>query len=218
LETIKELDNLIKDISSFSINKASVKSSQNNVNFTKPPPPPSSKNAGVEASINDLNKLVDDFDNVGASVRRSMIKKPASRREKTLVGGAADGEELNEILVLLGSRVIKGVDLNKISFGLCSYCKKTLLDEISETLDGLKYHPEHLFCSKCKNPTSPGKFYEHNKLVFCVSCFEGSEAPRCGQCQKPIIGPAVNAMNKRWHPEHFVCVVCGLGFLKMANT
>jgi hypothetical protein len=82
------------------------------------------------------------------------------------------GNELNEILVNLGNLVIRGVDLNKISLGICDYCKKPIIVEVSET-NGIKYHPEHLFCSRCKQPTSAGKFYEHNGQVFCVTCFEG---------------------------------------------
>jgi hypothetical protein len=30
----------------------------------------------------------------------------------------------------------------------------------------------------------------------------------CAACKKPIEGRAVSAIDKKWHPEHFVCAHC----------
>jgi len=165
-----------------------------------------------EYTINDLDSLVKDFDSMGASARRNVFKSPRQRPREDggLITGAVEGEELTQILLDLGTFVIKGVDLKKISFGDCVYCKKTILVDVSET-GGMKYHPEHLFCSKCGNATSAGKFYEQQNKVLCVDCYEGG-APRCAKCQEPIVGQAVNAIGRRWHPEHFVCTICGSSF------
>lgn len=36
--------------------------------------------------------------------------------------------------------------------------------------------------------------------------------PPCAGCNQMIIGPVINAMEKTWHPEHFVCTQCGRSF------
>jgi hypothetical protein len=30
----------------------------------------------------------------------------------------------------------------------------------------------------------------------------------CAACRKPIVGRSMSALNRVWHPEHFVCAHC----------
>jgi hypothetical protein len=212
LPELAELDDLLQEISSLStsdLESGQAVVSKESTSTTNEEDPISS---GMEATLDDINKLVDNFDKIGAAARRHLQKKPIPRptHEKSIISGAAEGDELNEILVNLGNVVIRGVDLNKISLGTCVYCKKPIIVELNES-KGMKYHPEHLFCSECKQPTQ-GQFYEHDGRVYCAACYERCVAPVCAHCHRPIVGRVVDALERKWHPEHFVCVVCGNGF------
>ena len=30
----------------------------------------------------------------------------------------------------------------------------------------------------------------------------------CAACRKPVVGRSMSALNRVWHPEHFVCAHC----------
>jgi hypothetical protein len=47
-------------------------------------------------------------------------------------------------------------------------------------------------------------------VLYFVSL--SSVAPICAHCNKPVVGQVVEALGQKWHPEHFVCTVCGSGF------
>ena len=50
--------------------------------------------------------------------------------------------------------------------------------------------------------------------VYCIVLFSDVFFNRlnnfsvCAACKKPIEGRAVSAIDKKWHPEHFVCAHC----------
>lgn len=37
-------------------------------------------------------------------------------------------------------------------------------------------------------------------------------SPRCAKCNEICTGPYVTAMDRTWHPEHFVCTECTAQF------
>ena len=48
----------------------------------------------------------------------------------------------------------------------------------------------------------------HSLLTHYTLCYTHYFLSVCGACKKPIEGRAVSAINKKWHPEHFVCAHC----------
>ena len=58
-------------------------------------------------------------------------------------------------------------------------------------------------------PFGPG-FYQHEGLPYCEPHYlHKLGVPLCGGCNEAIkTGPAINALGKKWHPEHFVCSFC----------
>ena len=65
-------------------------------------------------------------------------------------------------------------------------------------------------CTTCKVQLQ-GNFYEHEAKPYCEECYDhqyGKEVI-CKFCSKRIFGSYVSALNAAWHPEHFVCTLCG---------
>jgi hypothetical protein len=89
---VVELENLLREISTLS----------NTDRPTRPTPTalPSPQETtttishGLEATLNDLNTLVESFDKMGAAARRPLQKKPIPRstQEKPMITGAAEGD------------------------------------------------------------------------------------------------------------------------------
>lgn len=48
--------------------------------------------------------------------------------------------------------------------------------------------------------------------AYCKKDFLDTFAPKCGGCKEPIQGEVIDAIGKKWHPEHFVCGVCKTKF------
>ncbi|KAF2074103.1 hypothetical protein CYY_004588 [Polysphondylium violaceum] len=51
--------------------------------------------------------------------------------------------------------------------------------------------------------------HHHNKSpkYICQSCFNDT-CPICPKCNSNVMYRCVNAMGKKWHPDHFCCVEC----------
>ena len=74
----------------------------------------------------------------------------------------------------------------------------------------MKWHKEHLCCSKCDTNIS-GKKLTHNEFgdLLCESCFDKT-AVKCHKCKEPIgIGSKkITHKGVSWHKECFVCKRC----------
>lgn len=51
-------------------------------------------------------------------------------------------------------------------------------------------------------------------MMMMPQMMDPANLPLCAQCGQAIMGPCLNAINKRFHPEHFVCASC---FSPLAN-
>lgn len=89
---------------------------------------------------------------------------------------------------------------------LCARCNH-IIDTEHLTFKGEPYHPHHFDCFDCHRPLTH-KAKELHSHLFCQPCYDTKEISVCGACKKPIEGRAVSAVNKKWHPEHFVCAHC----------
>ena len=74
--------------------------------------------------------------------------------------------------------------------------------------DGLKWHTECFTCSVCDKPLETEVFF-HEGMLYCREDLYKTFASHCNGCGQPIEGPCVNAMDNVWHPQCFVCDVCG---------
>jgi len=96
-------------------------------------------------------------------------------------------------------------------FGLfapkCAACHEAIKGDCINAL-GSQWHPEHFVCSYCQKSFAGGSFFEHGGKPFCETHYHQQTGSLCSGCGKPITGRCVNALDKKWHPEHFVCAFC----------
>ncbi|VDK86412.1 unnamed protein product [Litomosoides sigmodontis] len=76
--------------------------------------------------------------------------------------------------------------------------------------NGLAYCPNHFICSNklCGRKLLDIGFVEEKGHKYCERCFETEIAPRCAKCGQPITADCLNALQKQWHPDCFVCAHC----------
>ncbi|VDN57050.1 unnamed protein product [Dracunculus medinensis] len=74
--------------------------------------------------------------------------------------------------------------------------------------------PEHFICSNknCNRKLLEIGFIEEKGEKYCEQCFEKYIAPHCAKCNRSITGDCLNALQKQWHPECFVCTHCHKAF------
>eukprot|EP01089_Gocevia_fonbrunei_P015577 TRINITY_DN4591_c0_g1_i1.p1 TRINITY_DN4591_c0_g1~~TRINITY_DN4591_c0_g1_i1.p1 ORF type:complete len:475 (+),score=30.47 TRINITY_DN4591_c0_g1_i1:73-1497(+) len=93
----------------------------------------------------------------------------------------------------------------------CAHCDNPIQGSCMDAL-GKKWHTTCFICTQCLTPFGNSMFYERDGMPFCQGCFSGMFSSRCGGCSGPVVGEAINACGKAWHPEHFVCTVCRKAF------
>ncbi|CEI94546.1 hypothetical protein RMCBS344292_08755 [Rhizopus microsporus] len=96
---------------------------------------------------------------------------------------------------------------------LCSKCNLPLGDQLVKALDGA-FHPNCFTCWDCQipvascylpHPTEPGKplcerdYFKRLELV-------------CAECDEPLRGTYIIALDKKYHPNHFTCSDCSTVF------
>jgi paxillin len=88
----------------------------------------------------------------------------------------------------------------------CRACNQPILGDCINAL-GSQWHPEHFNCQFCHKAFT-GTFYEFEGLPYCEVHYYARMGTSCAGCQQPITGASVDALGKKWHPEHFVCAFC----------
>ena len=94
---------------------------------------------------------------------------------------------------------------------ICARCGKPITDQVVSAL-GKTYHKNCFVCKSCGKPFPTPSFYQKNNDPYCKECYEMECAVKCAGCGKPIIGSSLMALNKKYHPECFVCSVCHAPF------
>lgn len=59
-------------------------------------------------------------------------------------------------------------------------------------------------------------FFEHEGQPYCEHHYHEARGSLCAKCEQPILRDCVNAMGKKFHPEHFACAFC-MERLKLGN-
>jgi len=92
--------------------------------------------------------------------------------------------------------------------GVCAACKKPIVGQVITAL-GYTWHPEHFTCAHCNQELGTSNFFERDGKPFCEQDYHHLFSPRCGYCAGPILDKCISALEKTWHPEHFLCSGCG---------
>ncbi|BFU18662.1 LIM domain containing protein [Entamoeba histolytica HM-1:IMSS-B] len=94
---------------------------------------------------------------------------------------------------------------------ICARCGKPITTNCVSAL-GKTYHSECFVCTKCSKPFPTPSFFQKDGNPYCEECYKEECAAKCSNCGKPIIGPSLSALGKKYHPECFVCSVCKAPF------
>lgn len=93
------------------------------------------------------------------------------------------------------------------SVGTCEACKKSIISiaELHKHQDKT-WHQKHFVCANCQS-SLVGKIYTtyHEKL-YCSA--HNPTTPTCSACDLPIYEAALQAMDRKFHPECFTCTSC----------
>ncbi|XP_041790970.1 leupaxin isoform X2 [Chelmon rostratus] len=89
----------------------------------------------------------------------------------------------------------------------CSGCGETVRENYLTAANGT-WHPECFVCSDCLKPFAGGCFMELDGRPLCSLHFHSRQGTLCGSCSEPITGRCISALDRKFHPEHFVCAFC----------
>uniref|UniRef100_UPI0035900880 paxillin-like n=1 Tax=Myxine glutinosa TaxID=7769 RepID=UPI0035900880 len=95
--------------------------------------------------------------------------------------------------------------------GICAACNKPVVGQVLTAM-GKQWHPEHFVCAHCSTEIGSKNFFEHNGQPYCEQDYYKLFSPQCAFCKGPIVDKVVTALEKTWHPEHFLCAACGKHF------
>lgn len=89
----------------------------------------------------------------------------------------------------------------------CQGCKKEVVGPYVEAL-GSRWHPQHFVCTICGKPFGDSGFLHRDGKPYCEHDYYEAFGDRCFGCGQIIKGDFVEALDHKWHKEHFVCAVC----------
>ncbi|KAJ3093065.1 hypothetical protein HK102_010970 [Quaeritorhiza haematococci] len=93
---------------------------------------------------------------------------------------------------------------------LCSVCGRKIEGQFVRALNG-HYHLECFRCQDC-NQVVAEKFFPlegpSGPQIFCEKDYFRRLDLLCAKCGGALRGPHINALNKKYHLEHFTCSVC----------
>jgi hypothetical protein len=94
---------------------------------------------------------------------------------------------------------------------VCHGCRRSITGDYLTAL-GHEWHPTCFRCGACGMSVGEAQFCGRDGQPYHATCFQERFSPRCARCSKPIAGSYVTALDRTWHPEHFVCAQCGRPF------
>jgi paxillin len=81
-------------------------------------------------------------------------------------------------------------------------------------ISGKFIHPRHYRCEECGVEFKGGDCMEYEGDYYCRQHYENLILKKCARCGKPCKGRSITACQKTWHPDHFMCHVCGTVLLQ----
>ncbi|KAG9510474.1 Paxillin, partial [Fragariocoptes setiger] len=94
---------------------------------------------------------------------------------------------------------------------LCHTCNGPIEGQVITAL-GRSYHREHFVCAHCGQELGTRNFFERDMLPYCEKDYHALFSPKCAACGESIVERVTIALDKTYHPEHFVCAHCGCQF------
>ncbi|CAH8559598.1 unnamed protein product [Dicrocoelium dendriticum] len=93
-------------------------------------------------------------------------------------------------------------------FGMrCTGCNGPIMDSYITALD-VPWHRACFACQDCGKQLYGSSYHEVDGYPYCASHYYSRRGLLCVVCGKPITGRCVNALGRRYHPEHFTCAYC----------
>ncbi|TRY99776.1 hypothetical protein DNTS_029698 [Danionella cerebrum] len=89
----------------------------------------------------------------------------------------------------------------------CSGCGEPVKENYLSAANGT-WHPDCFVCADCLKPFMDGFFLELNGRPLCSLHYHSRQGSLCGTCGEPVLGRCITAMERKFHPEHFVCAFC----------
>eukprot|EP00118_Oscarella_pearsei_P008667 m.45952 g.45952 ORF g.45952 m.45952 type:complete len:533 (+) comp33647_c0_seq6:78-1676(+) len=89
----------------------------------------------------------------------------------------------------------------------CGACSKPIMSGFVSAINQ-QFHQECFVCWACKQSFAGGNFFEFERKPYCEFHYHERRGSLCYGCQKPILGRCITAMQRKFHPEHFVCAFC----------
>ncbi|CAF3882558.1 unnamed protein product [Rotaria magnacalcarata] len=178
-------------------------------------------------STKSINDAIDTLNETTETIKSSSRKKSSSSKNSSRKPATKELEDLMESLSSfklptqisstsclpsdLTSAVEQIPSLKTTSipqqYPLCHSCQKPIVGQIITVLDR-SYHPEHLRCTACNTEIGRKDFYEKSGKPYCELDYRRLFAPKCARCDQPIVDVMITALNRNWHPEHFLCELC----------
>ncbi|XP_059143945.1 PDZ and LIM domain protein 7-like isoform X3 [Physella acuta] len=92
---------------------------------------------------------------------------------------------------------------------LCSSCNMPIRGPFVTAL-GKCWCPDHFICAnpQCGTKLLDIGFVEEGGFLYCERDYAIHFAPHCEKCGRAVIGECVNALQKSYHPECFLCAQC----------
>ncbi|KAG8187776.1 hypothetical protein JTE90_018775 [Oedothorax gibbosus] len=96
---------------------------------------------------------------------------------------------------------------------ICNICGTPIRGPFVVAL-GKSWCPDHFLCAnnRCQTSLVNIGFVEDRGQLYCENCYEIHLAPTCSKCASRIKGDCLNALDKQWHPNCFVCCYCSKPF------
>lgn len=94
-------------------------------------------------------------------------------------------------------------------FGMCGRCEHEVSGENNGcTAMEQVFHIQCFTCVNCNAPLQGKSFFAMENKPYCESCYINT-LEKCSVCSKPITDRLLRATGKPYHPDCFMCVVCG---------
>ncbi|KAJ3220459.1 LIM and senescent cell antigen-like-containing domain protein 2 [Clydaea vesicula] len=99
----------------------------------------------------------------------------------------------------------------EICIGQCFICKEDITEKMSYvTVENNIFHQYCFVCNQCLEPftNNDGEFFQADGGYYCEFDFLLLHGSRCVRCGDIIKGRFINALDGKWHEDHFTCELC----------
>ncbi|TPX36723.1 hypothetical protein SmJEL517_g01248 [Synchytrium microbalum] len=214
---MEELDNLLKDLSSFTAPSAGPSTPSRSGAYPSSPaipsqldparmPSPAIKTASQKTLVSDSTNIPSPSSNL------NNVNIPSGSESNLARGNGVFGstQSLAGGGKMRAAPMITNAPFQKADMPPCGGCRQPVDGQYIEAI-GKHYHKDHFLC-RCGRLLTYQKYIEKDGAAWCKKCFGEEFAPRCAYCSEPIHERAINALGKSFHIEHFFCCQCGKNF------